>query len=465
MTKVTKIRVKDRVIPMKAQSELFGRLALIMQSRNVDLKEVFSYPLGPQPWPLTTMTGGLRKTNKVALLHKLEKGVESITSNLDDAVIIIDGMALVQTAKTSGLTFGELAKQLLTTSLAIGNRSTRIDIVFDQYRKNSIKNAERSRRGVGSLLFKSIIPSQSIQQWGSFLSSWSNKKELIAFIVDQWKSDKLRAFLDPDKELYVTANDKCWRLTNSTVEMASSLHSNQEEADTKMLLHAQHASLHGFQKIVINTPDTDVFIITLSCLSPITSDLFLQTGKRDKRRIINLQAIKESLDGEIPETEEYSIDDFMSALPGLHSFTGCDSTSAFSGKGKVKALKLMINSARFVTLFQHLGTSWDLEEEINKELEIFTCRLYGSSLDNINDVRYKVYCGKRGKVALSELPPCRNTLSLHNKRANYQCRIWRLCLEANPEIENPNQHGWIEEGDDLCINWMDCQPAPDSVST
>ena len=33
--------------------------------------------------------------------------------------------------------------------------------------------------------------------------------------------------------------------------------------------------------------------------------------------------------------------DICSALPGVHSFTGCDTVSAFGGKGKVSALKLM----------------------------------------------------------------------------------------------------------------------------
>ena len=47
MTNVKKVNIKDRVIAVKAQSELFGRLALIMQSRHVDLKDVFEYPLGP----------------------------------------------------------------------------------------------------------------------------------------------------------------------------------------------------------------------------------------------------------------------------------------------------------------------------------------------------------------------------------------------------------------------------------
>ena len=53
---------------------------------------------------------------------------------------------------------------------------------------------------------------------------------------------------------------------------------------------------------------------------------------------------------------------------------------------------------------------------------------------------------------------------LHNKRANYQRGVWRLYLEANLEIENPNQYGWSEEGENLCINWRDCKPGPESVN-
>lgn len=75
----------------------------------------------------------------------------------------------------------------------------------------------------------------------------------------------------------------------------------------------------------------------------------------------------------------------------------------------------MMNPERFVTPFQQLGRLWDLREENNKELETFTYRLYGSSLDNINDARYKIYGGKRGKVAIAELPPYQNTLHIHKK--------------------------------------------------
>ena len=60
---------------------------------------------------------------------------------------------------------------------------------------------------------------------------------------------------------------------------------------------------------MIHTSDNDVFIIVLSCLSSITCELILQNGARDRKRIINLQARREFLKGEIPETLDYSIDD------------------------------------------------------------------------------------------------------------------------------------------------------------
>ena len=44
-----------------------------MQKRNMDLKEVFKYSLGLFPWPLAGSAGDLKKTNKAALLHELEK--------------------------------------------------------------------------------------------------------------------------------------------------------------------------------------------------------------------------------------------------------------------------------------------------------------------------------------------------------------------------------------------------------
>ena len=48
------------------------------------------------------------------------------------------------------------------------------------------------------------------------------------------------------------------------------------------------------------------------------------------------------------------------SLQGLHAFNGCDSVSAFSGKIKVLALKMARQSESFQTLFQEIGTEWNI---------------------------------------------------------------------------------------------------------
>ena len=45
------------------------------------------------------------------------------------------------------------------------------------------------------------------------------------------------------------------------------------------------------------------------------------------------------------------------AFLGLHAFTGCDTTSSFAGKGKIKPLKIMKSDNHFTEVFARLGTS------------------------------------------------------------------------------------------------------------
>lgn len=114
--------------------------------------------------------------------------------------------------------------------------------MFDQYQERSIKNSERLRRGNWSLVVQSIVSTHPIQQWRNFLSSWSNKKELIRFVVAQWKHQSFRSLIKPDTKHYVALENECWCLATTNVESVPDLCSNQEEADTRMLLHVNHAS-------------------------------------------------------------------------------------------------------------------------------------------------------------------------------------------------------------------------------
>ena len=93
-TKVAKVHVKYRIIPMKAQIKLFWRLVLIMQLKKCWPQRSFLLPSESTTFAANNDAGGLRKKNKVASLRMLEKGIESNISNLDEAVIIVDGIAV-----------------------------------------------------------------------------------------------------------------------------------------------------------------------------------------------------------------------------------------------------------------------------------------------------------------------------------------------------------------------------------
>ena len=58
---------------------------------------------------------------------------------------------------------------LLAMALREGGSSTRIDVLFDNYREISIKNLERERRGAEmGATYRSIRPDYRVQNWGNF---------------------------------------------------------------------------------------------------------------------------------------------------------------------------------------------------------------------------------------------------------------------------------------------------------
>ena len=165
---------------------------------------------------------------------------------------------------------------------------------------------------------------------------------------------------------------------------------------------------------------------------------------------------------------EYSADDFCKALLGFHAFTGCDTVSSFAAKGKSKAFKVLLSHPNHVSAFKSLGESLTIVEGVLVQLQEFVCAMYGGGSKDVNEIRYRIYRSKRCKISCEDLPPCHSALVEHCKRANYQARIWRLALEAEPEDLSPIGHGWERSGEEdgeqfITIKWMSCGSAPDEV--
>ena len=121
--------VNKRAIILKADKNLFARLAIVAQICNLDMKNVLKYSLGPVPWALANPDGSPMKTIKAKVLHLLEESTPPLELVPADAAVLIDGMALLQCLTAVSGTFGELAEKCLGKSLALCEQAVRVLIL------------------------------------------------------------------------------------------------------------------------------------------------------------------------------------------------------------------------------------------------------------------------------------------------------------------------------------------------
>ena len=321
MAKKVKVTAKGGGVAMlQANRNLFARMLLLAQSRNVDMKEVLSFPLGPFPLSLSTEMGTLHKTQKSKFLRLIEStSQEAISPSVpQENALIVDGMAMIQSVKNLPSSFGEFANMLLKMLINLGlqSKSLRIDFVTDTYPDGSIKDLERRMRASdGAAIIRIHGASQKLPtQWKKFLKFGKNKEALVQFLFQHWctcKSGILHGLT-----LYVSHGNECHQLLPAAaddreviVQMIDDLCCDHEEADTRLLLHASHAT--DYQNIIIRSPDTDVFILLIHFCSDIGGSLYFLTGLKDTARVLHINRIAQVLG-----------QNKCKAILGFHAFTG-----------------------------------------------------------------------------------------------------------------------------------------------
>ena len=103
--------------------------------------------------------------------------------------------------------------------------------------------------------------------------------------------------------------------------------------------------------------------------------LIFDTGTGNKRRPLNIKSISEHIGYQVCQ-----------ALPGFHALTGCDTTSAFVRRGKIKPFKLLNQNQKYLSTFQSLGLNASyLTGDILQQLGEFVCLMYGKPSYNDTD--------------------------------------------------------------------------------
>ena len=233
----------------------------------------------------------------------------------------------------------------------------------------------------------------------------------------------------------------CYGITKDYVEVINEQSSNQEEADTKLLLHAKHAKgMDQNRLVLVRSPsgDVDINVLFTSMFKEDNTDIYIDYGSGKFRKILQLNSIDMS-------------DEHKFALIGFHAFTGNDYVSSIFHKSKKFCWKLLEKNFQFVRAFIELGSAWDIDDALLSLPEKYVCNLFGKKQKDINKVRCTIYKNvyeKKGKIQdLSLLPPCRQSLLLYCRRSNYIAKVWRSCFDAEIDFDNISNHGWSKDAE------------------
>ena len=178
------------------------------------------------------------------------------------------------------------------------------------------------------------------------------------------------------------------------------IYSDQVQTDTTVVLYLHHAATLGYKDAVVRTPDTDIFVILLYHAHKIKLTVNLDTGSEKHRQLINISELAESLG------EDYN----CGTLLRLNVFSGEDCTSAFKGKGKVGPLRKLEKNPKYHSAFRKLDDDSNVSPQLLKELEQFTCLIYGQSRESSVDVvRHKLLCKRVGDCLLYTSPSPRDS--------------------------------------------------------
>ena len=146
------------------------------------------------------------------------------------------------------------------------------------------------------------------------------------------------------------------------------------------------------------------------------------------------------------------------ALPILfHSFTGCNTTSAFFGKGKKVAWEAWNSYPEVRRAFTNMAlnayTIFDNDSQYFLLLEHFTVSIYNktSDLEYVNEVRMELFCQR--SMPMDSIPPKKDAILEQIKSVAYQAGIWTTSKLTEQNRPFPESLGWkLDES--TCRTWF-----------
>ena len=166
---------------------LFGMLYISMQSRDGNLDDFFAHEIQSFPPSLSDL-GALHLPNtKSHLLQCLDQPGQAEPPSTYNCKVL-DGAVIVHCLPTTRVsTFDEYADAIFIPYLESQLRDAkRLDLVWDTYTTDSLKESTREKRGTG-VRRKVSSHTKLPGNWMDFLRDSMNKEELFGFLTSKIK--------------------------------------------------------------------------------------------------------------------------------------------------------------------------------------------------------------------------------------------------------------------------------------
>ena len=313
------------------------------------------------------------------------------------------------------------------------------------------------------------------------------KRRLVTFI-GHYFLQKVGAYLKSHQSLYVAgcfdecvATDTAWFVSgNSKPQPNPAFTSNAEETDTRLWVHARKTT---FTKILVMSPDTDVYLIGLPLFCASERDIIVQVSPiaSSQLKLLHLKALVHALQND-PDLAHIDQKILPKVFQALYVVTGCDYISFFSQVGKASFMRYFYQYASFISSArEYPGTLADtcLSDGMYQQGYLAFLRLIGTvyfkkhctGFDTQSPIsHFQTFKDKGPDQHLSwldnirqnmwfrvkfenEMVPSNEALLLHWKRACWVIDMWSQADQNTMKLQPITNYGWTVNENMLSVSW------------
>ena len=436
-------------------SQFLTKLRAAVRYRREHALKLFQTEIFGTSQCLSVNSETLYHGTKSSIIQRIEKTERPAA--VPSSALIIDFSGLIRIS-FNATTFLDYCQKIYRHIMEMANDFGRVDVICDRYFENSLKNQTRQDRGCGSVFIfdeNTKFPSDFKE---NFLKHNDNKERFNSFIAK-----KLLEIHRGSKTLVVTKGNSI-NTNENTLESSPLINScTAEEADQKLVRHMLQCVQTGVKKVVVKTVDSDVVMSLLAYRHKagnlLDSNVYAWFGVGTSACYFNINTIALEL-GE----------NRCKALPFFHTFTGCDTVSSFFNQGKCKfwdRWEEFDEVDKLTRVFAELSAKPTtlLSEQINVLERFILYVYYGKCTGDDIDVQRMREFEHSTHSNLQLLPPSKNGLLEHLKRAAYEAGwVVYQCIE-NVELPDPQNWGWKRIGNGRFVpQWQLCDNPIDPIT-